>query len=156
MYTLGITIHSQPPHLNKGYLLWEVFWWFHEIFSKYREENQYRVTATSALTIQQREAFPPKLHLSPKFIFIPSFYKILMGFYSIGDILCQQWFHWQRWSIDVNAYCSTQHYINLFCVKKANSPSEWMKKKLNLTKIFWRYMPWMDDLNIKSCMPLGL
>jgi hypothetical protein len=51
MYTLGITIHSQPPHLNIGHLLWEVFWFFHEIFPKYREGNQYRVTATSALRL---------------------------------------------------------------------------------------------------------
>jgi hypothetical protein len=37
------------PYLNIGHLLWEVFDVFHEIFLKYREGNQYRVTATSAL-----------------------------------------------------------------------------------------------------------
>jgi len=51
MYTHGITIHSQPPHLNIGHLLWEVFFdVFHEFFPKYKEGNQYRITATSALT----------------------------------------------------------------------------------------------------------
>jgi hypothetical protein len=51
MYTLRIIIHSQPPHLSIRHLLWEVFFFvFHEIFLKYREGNQYKVTATSALT----------------------------------------------------------------------------------------------------------
>jgi hypothetical protein len=50
MYTYGITIHSQPPNLNIGYLLYEVFFEvFHEIFSKYKEENHYRVAATRTL-----------------------------------------------------------------------------------------------------------
>jgi hypothetical protein len=52
MYTLRITIHSQPPHLNIGHLLWEIFFdVFHEIFLKYMEGNQYRVTAISALRV---------------------------------------------------------------------------------------------------------
>jgi hypothetical protein len=53
MYTLRITIHSQPPHLNIGHLLLKVFFdVFHEIFSKYKKGNQYRVTTTRALTMQ--------------------------------------------------------------------------------------------------------
>jgi hypothetical protein len=81
------------PHLNIRHLLWEVFDVFHEIFSKYREGNQYRVTATSALTfvlIRQKYSYKFKrkkfliviFNLSTPSFYVFFFFSLIFKFFS--------------------------------------------------------------------------